>query len=101
MRTGIEASGLRRVRAVGIITAAVLAVVALGACSATPRTRDTQTLSMTTTRAPVEGRSTFYMPAEIPGHPVVMVPFSITSEHGWFDADDQFSDPSATRASSR
>lgn len=100
MHAGRLASPSFVVRRVLMAVVGAAALGLPGACAQTPNRplRDPQTISTTPVRDPVVGRSTFESPIEISGQSTVMVPFSITSEKGWFDNDDQFRDPDGTRS---
>ncbi|MBI1189343.1 MAG: hypothetical protein GC200_01495 [Tepidisphaera sp.] len=84
------------IREVCLVSVAAAACFSLGACASQAPRRDPQTISPTPTRDPVEGRLTFEPPIDIPNTTSVMVPFAITSERGFFEANDQFRRPAVS-----
>jgi hypothetical protein len=70
-----------------------LALVLLApACSSGPlQVQDKHTIARTRSDSPVEGRPTLGMPITIAGQGTVLVPYSIETTKGFFEADDPYS----------
>lgn len=66
-----------------------LAVVVIGGCQATHQL-ESHSIAQTTTGDTVQGRPALERPIGLPGHEVVLVPFVMEDDKGWFQADDPF-----------
>ena len=68
---------------------ACLVGVVLGGCG-TMSPVQSHSISETTTEESVQGRPALERPISLPGHEVVLVPFVMEDDKGWFQSDDPY-----------
>lgn len=66
-----------------------LGMIWAGGCQPMSAKHD-MSISKTTTDQAVEGRAALERPIGLPGHEVVLVPFVMESDKGWFESDDPY-----------
>ncbi len=66
-----------------------IVIVGLTGCQ-TPTASKELTISPTTMGEAVQGRAALERPIGLPGHEVVLVPFVMENEKGWFESDDPY-----------
>lgn len=74
-----------------LVGVCVAMVVVVGGChSGTPLAQKNLTMSKTTVDEAVRGRAALERPIGLPGHEVVLVPFVMEDEKGWFESNDPY-----------
>ncbi|MFI4915673.1 MAG: hypothetical protein ACIAS6_04085 [Phycisphaerales bacterium JB060] len=77
---------MRRISVAGCLG---LGMIWAGGCQPMAAQYD-MSISKTTTDQAVEGRAALERPIGLPGHEVVLVPFVMESDKGWFESDDPY-----------
>jgi len=77
-------------------------LTALGGCqTGTTHAKNDLTISKTTVGESVQGRAALERPIGMPGHEVVLVPFVMEDQKGWFQPDDPYERRGSTTAARR
>lgn len=80
----------RRARTALAVTFCAAFSLVFSGCLSSSHRNDPHTIVPTFTEGAVVGRATLEMPVSIPTSSLVLVPFSLESQKGWFESNDPF-----------